>query len=34
VRDAAVDACISIAVIHHFSNEDMRMQAVREMVFM
>lgn len=32
LRAASCDACISIAVIHHFSTQDRRLAAVREMV--
>uniref|UniRef100_I3JBX6 tRNA (carboxymethyluridine(34)-5-O)-methyltransferase n=1 Tax=Oreochromis niloticus TaxID=8128 RepID=I3JBX6_ORENI len=32
LRTASCDACISIAVIHHFSTEERRLAAVRELV--
>ncbi|XP_039987691.1 alkylated DNA repair protein alkB homolog 8 [Xiphias gladius] len=32
LRTASCDACISIAVIHHFSTQDRRLAAVRELV--
>nr|XP_020475654.1 alkylated DNA repair protein alkB homolog 8 isoform X2 [Monopterus albus] len=32
VRTASCDACISIAVIHHFSTQERRLAAVREVV--
>ncbi|KAM3935290.1 tRNA (carboxymethyluridine(34)-5-O)-methyltransferase ALKBH8 [Leptodactylus fuscus] len=31
-RSASFDACISIAVIHHFSTEDRRLAAVQELI--
>uniref|UniRef100_A0A672FDN9 tRNA (carboxymethyluridine(34)-5-O)-methyltransferase n=1 Tax=Salarias fasciatus TaxID=181472 RepID=A0A672FDN9_SALFA len=32
LRTASCDACISIAVIHHFSTEERRLEAVKELV--
>lgn len=32
VKSNSVDACISIAVIHHFSNPKMRMRAIEELI--
>ncbi|GLD57223.1 alkylated DNA repair protein alkB homolog 8, partial [Lates japonicus] len=32
LRTASCDACISIAVIHHFSTPERRLAAVRELV--
>lgn len=32
IRDETVDACISIAVIHHLASRERRLQAVKEMV--
>lgn len=31
MRDSSVDACISIAVVHHFSTDSLRVQALSEM---
>ncbi|CAG00909.1 unnamed protein product, partial [Tetraodon nigroviridis] len=31
-RTASFDACISIAVIHHFSTPERRLAAIRELV--
>lgn len=32
IRDQVCDAFISIAVIHHFSNEEIRLKAIEEMI--
>lgn len=32
LRSASCDACISIAVIHHFSTEERRLEAIKELV--
>ncbi|XP_076869371.1 tRNA (carboxymethyluridine(34)-5-O)-methyltransferase ALKBH8 isoform X2 [Brachyhypopomus gauderio] len=32
LRSASFDACLSIAVIHHFSTQDRRLAAIRELV--
>lgn len=32
IRDQVCDAFISIAVIHHFSSEDIRLKAIEEMI--